>query len=96
MPPNPAYHIVAVSMPIVYTREGDHDPNGLLFTLKAHEPLLQTVHRLVARRRAPTGLVAVGAAAFLAVWLLAGLGFLLGDLLQVPGSTSSPRPSGPA
>ena len=28
-------------MPIVYTREGDHDPNGLLFTLKAHEPLLR-------------------------------------------------------
>ena len=41
MPPNPAYHVVAMSMPIVYTREGDHDPNGLLFTLKAHEPLLR-------------------------------------------------------
>ena len=41
MPPNPAYHVVALSMPIVYTREGDHDPNGLLFTLKAHEPLLR-------------------------------------------------------
>ncbi|MDD7942864.1 multicopper oxidase domain-containing protein [Actinomycetospora lutea] len=41
MAPNPAYHVVAMSMPIVYTREGDHDPNGLLFTLKAHEPLLK-------------------------------------------------------
>jgi len=47
-------------------------------------PLLQTVHRLVARRRARTALVAAGAAAFLAVWLLAGLGFLLGDLLLGP------------
>ena len=81
-------------------------------------PLLQTIRRLVARRRAPAALVAAGAAAFLAVWLLAGLGFLLGDLLlglaarhlaggrtrrsspgwppSPPGSTSSPRPSGPA
>ena len=44
-------------------------------------PLLQTIRRLVARRRAPAALVAAGATAFLAVWLLAGLGFLLGDLL---------------
>ena len=40
-PPNPAYHVVAMSMPIVYTLEGDHDPNGLLFTLEAHQPLLE-------------------------------------------------------
>ena len=53
-------------------------------------PLLQTVHRLVARRRARTGLVAAGAAAFLAVWLLAGLGFLLGDLLLEPAARHLP------
>jgi predicted metal-binding membrane protein len=44
-------------------------------------PLLETIRRLVARRRSPAALVAAGAAAFLTVWLLAGLGFLLGDLL---------------
>ena len=47
-------------------------------------PLLQTVRRLVSRRRAPTALVALAAATFLGVWLLAGLGFLLGDLLLAP------------
>lgn len=40
-PGSPAYHVVALSMPTVYTLEGDHDPNGLLFTLKAYQPLLE-------------------------------------------------------
>ena len=25
------YHIEAISLPIVYNRFGDHDPNGLLY-----------------------------------------------------------------
>ena len=58
-------------------------------------PLLQTVHRLVARRRARTGLVAAGAAAFLAVWLLAGLVFLLGDLLLEPAARHLPAAISP-
>jgi len=59
-------------------------------------PLLQTIRRLVARRRAPAALVATGAAAFLAVWLLAGLGFLLGDLLLESAARHLPAeiPSG--
>ena len=48
-------------------------------------PLLQTVHRLVARRRARTGLVAAGAAAFLAVWLLAASA----RLTNSPGSDTA-------
>lgn len=35
------YHVAAMSMPIVYTSDGDHDPNGMLFCLQAHRPLLQ-------------------------------------------------------
>ncbi len=35
--------IVAMSVPIVYTLEGDHDPNGLLFAPLPHVPLLHWV-----------------------------------------------------
>lgn len=34
------YDVVATSFPIVYTAEGDHDPAGLLYTLKTSVPLL--------------------------------------------------------
>ena len=44
-------------------------------------PLLQTIRRLVARRPARLALLLAGGAAFLAVWLLAGLVFVLGDLM---------------
>lgn len=37
------YHVVAMSFPIVYSLEGDHDPNGMLCTLHVHEPLLRWV-----------------------------------------------------
>ena len=37
------YDVVAMSMPIVYTLDGDHDPNGMLFAPKAHQPLLAWV-----------------------------------------------------
>ena len=39
--PDLSYDVVAMSFPIVYTVDGDHDPNGLLFTLRAYEPLLE-------------------------------------------------------
>jgi manganese oxidase len=35
------YHVVAFSMPIVYTLEGDHDPNGLVYVLEPIRELLQ-------------------------------------------------------
>ena len=35
------YDVVAMSFPIVYSLEGDHDPNGLLYTLRVYEPLLK-------------------------------------------------------
>ncbi|WP_104103245.1 multicopper oxidase domain-containing protein [Arthrobacter sp. 08Y14] len=35
------YNVVAMSLPIVYTKDGDHDPNGMLFTLQKYKPLLQ-------------------------------------------------------
>ena len=35
-----SYDVVAMSFPIVYTVDGDHDRDGLLFTLSAYEPLL--------------------------------------------------------
>ena len=35
------YNVVALSLPIVYTKDGDHDPNGMLFTLQAYRPLLR-------------------------------------------------------
>ncbi len=31
------YHITAISIPIVYNRFGDHDPNGLMYVLKENE-----------------------------------------------------------
>ncbi|MFW6187222.1 MAG: multicopper oxidase domain-containing protein, partial [Actinomycetota bacterium] len=34
------YEVVAQSFPIVYSLEGDHDPNGMLYTLRVHKPLL--------------------------------------------------------
>jgi hypothetical protein len=37
---NHTYDVVAVSFPIVYTSDGDHDPNGLLYTLRCYLPLL--------------------------------------------------------
>lgn len=39
------YDVVAMSLPIVYTVDGDHDPNGLLFTLERHRPMLQWLRR---------------------------------------------------
>lgn len=39
--PDRSYHVVAMSLPIVYTRDGDHDPNGMLFTLQTYRPLLE-------------------------------------------------------
>jgi manganese oxidase len=36
-----AYHVVAFSMPIVYTLEGDHDPNGLAYVLQPISELLR-------------------------------------------------------
>lgn len=41
--PDRSYDVVAMSFPIVYTLEGDHDPNGMLYTLRAYEGLLQWV-----------------------------------------------------
>ncbi|PWW25204.1 FtsP/CotA-like multicopper oxidase with cupredoxin domain [Geodermatophilus normandii] len=38
-----SYDVVATSMPIVYNVDGDHDPNGLLYALEAHRPLLDWV-----------------------------------------------------
>ena len=35
------HHVVAMSMPIVYTLDGDHDPDGLLFAPQVHRPLLE-------------------------------------------------------
>ena len=37
---NRTYHVVAMSMPIVYTLEGDYDGNGMLFALKPISKLL--------------------------------------------------------
>ena len=34
------YDVVALSFPIVYSLDGDHDPNGMLYTLRAYVPLL--------------------------------------------------------
>ena len=31
------YHIVAITIPIVYNTAGDHDPNGLMYVLKENE-----------------------------------------------------------
>lgn len=42
-------------------------------------PLVQTMHRLLARRRARTALLAAGVAAFVAVWTVAGVVLLTGD-----------------
>jgi manganese oxidase len=41
-----SYHLVAMHMPIVYTLEGDHDPNGMLFALKPVATLLDWAKRL--------------------------------------------------
>ncbi|MEV7650236.1 multicopper oxidase domain-containing protein [Kocuria marina] len=38
-----SYDVVAMSFPIVYSLEGDHDPNGLLYTLRTYVPLLKWV-----------------------------------------------------
>ena len=35
------YDVVALSFPIVYSLDGDHDPNGMLYTLRAYVPLLE-------------------------------------------------------
>lgn len=36
-----SYEIAAFAIPVVYTKEGDHDPNGMVFLPKAVAPLLQ-------------------------------------------------------
>lgn len=35
------YDIEAISLPIVYNRFGDHDPNGLLYVLKQDSQRIQ-------------------------------------------------------
>lgn len=35
------FHVVALSIPIVYTREGDHDPNGMVYALGPVATLLR-------------------------------------------------------
>ena len=35
------YDIEAISLPIVYNRFGDHDPNGLLYVLKQDSERIQ-------------------------------------------------------
>lgn len=42
-------------------------------------PLVQTMHRLLSRRRARTVLLGAGVAAFVAVWTIAGVVLLAGD-----------------
>ncbi|MDL5159921.1 multicopper oxidase domain-containing protein [Actinomycetospora termitidis] len=37
----PIVEVVALSVPIVYTNDGDHDPNGMLYTLSGYEPLIR-------------------------------------------------------
>ena len=39
-PGAPDYDVVALSVPIVYTLDGDHDPNGRMYALARHAPLL--------------------------------------------------------
>lgn len=39
--PQRSYDVVALSFPIVYTRDGDHDPNGVMFALQTYRPLLE-------------------------------------------------------
>lgn len=36
-----SYSVVAMSVPIVYTKEGDHDPNGMAYVLRPVEVLLK-------------------------------------------------------
>ena len=38
--PDLTYDVVALQFPIVYSNDGDHDPDGLLYTLRAYVPLL--------------------------------------------------------
>ena len=49
------YDIVALSMPIYYNREGDHDHNGMLFVLEANVPILEYIEALARQgsRRKP-------------------------------------------
>ncbi|WP_305784528.1 multicopper oxidase domain-containing protein [Symbioplanes lichenis] len=39
--PDLTYDVIALQFPIVYGLDGDHDPDGLLYTLRAYEPLLR-------------------------------------------------------
>ena len=43
--PDREYDVVALSFPIVYSLEGDHDPNGMLYTLRVYKPLLDWAKR---------------------------------------------------
>jgi manganese oxidase len=36
-----SYDVLALQVPIVYTIDGDHDPDGLLYTLRAYAPMLR-------------------------------------------------------
>ena len=38
-----SYNVVALSIPIVYNKEGDHDPNGLMYALEANVPILKNL-----------------------------------------------------
>jgi manganese oxidase len=37
------YDVIALEFPVVYNLDGDHDRNGLIYTLRAYEPLLRFV-----------------------------------------------------
>lgn len=38
-----SYNVVALSVPIVYNKEGDYDPNGLMYALEANVPMLKNL-----------------------------------------------------
>jgi len=38
-----SYDVVALSVPIVFNKEGDHDPNGLMYALEANVPVLKNL-----------------------------------------------------
>ena len=53
-----SYNVVALSIPIVYNKQGDYDPNGLMYALEANLPLLNNLkaHFLHQAHEHPPGL----------------------------------------
>lgn len=53
-----SYNVVALSMPIVYNKQGDYDPNGLMYALEANVPTLKNLraHFLHQTHEHPPGL----------------------------------------